>query len=307
MASKRNKKICIIILEYQNPKMTLETIQSLKKSIFPSGYQIKTIVVDNSPVPDGSLKKSLKKYQNIKLISTQKNTGFAAGNNLGIKLGLKQKYDYFLLINNDVEVHPQFLKLMLKAAEESADLVVPKIYFAKGFEYHQDRYKKSELGKVIWYAGGVFDWDNIQGKHLGMDQVDTGQFDQKKEIDFANFCCVLIKRQVFETIGLLDPKYFLYWEDADFSHQANLAGFKTVYQPKSIIWHKSSGSSGSGSNLHDYYLTRNRLIFGFKYARFKTKLALFKQSMTRLFTGRPAEKKGIIDYYLLKRGKGNLT
>jgi len=301
------KKICTVVLEYSNPQMTLETIQSLKQALIPPGFKHQIIVIDNTPVPDGTLKKELKKYRNIQLITTLQNTGFAQGNNLGIQEGLKQKCDYFILLNNDVELHPQFLKYLLKSAQTGADIVVPKIYFAKGYEYHKNRYKKSQLGKVLWYAGGQFDWDNVQGKHLGMDEVDTGQFDQEKPVDFANFCCVLIKKPVFDLIGLLDPNYFLYWEDADFSTRAQQAGFTQVYQPKAIIWHKSSGSSGSGSNLHDYYLTRNRLIFGFKYASWRTKFALFRQSLNRLLTGRDGEKKGIIDYYLFRRGKGSFT
>lgn len=295
-------KLCTVILEYQNPKMTLETIGSLLKARLPEGVKQQLVVVDNSPVPDGSLKKALKKYRNIKLITTLQNTGFAAGNNLGIKYGLRHKADYFLLINNDVLVDRQFLLKLLAA---KADLAVPKIYFARGYEYHKDRYQPDELGKVIWYAGGKFDWNEVFGRHLGVDEVDIGQYDKTKAVDFANFCCVLIKKEVIDKIGLLDPRYFLYWEDADFSHRAQLNGFKQTFVPQSKIWHKSSGSSGSGSQLHDYYITRNRLVFGFKYARLRTKLALLRQSLWQLFAGRPGERKGVIDFYLHRLGKGS--
>lgn len=293
-------KLCTVILEYQNPKMTLETIASLKKAVLPKGVKHQIVVVDNSPLPDGSLKKVLKRYKNIKLISTLTNTGFAAGNNRGVRYGLRHHADYFLLLNNDVEVGRSFLKHLLRA---KADLAVPKIYFAKGYEYHKNEYRRKDLGRVIWYAGGEFDWANVSGKHFGVDEVDQGQFDKLQEVEFANFCCVLIKKNVFNRIGFLDPKYFLYWEDADFSHRAKLNGFKQVYVPQSRIWHKSSGSSGSGSRLHDYYLTRNRLIFGFRYAPLRTKLALFRQSLVHLFTGRLGQKKGVLDYYLHRWGK----
>ncbi|MCG2691291.1 glycosyltransferase [Microgenomates group bacterium] len=160
------------------------------------------------------------------------------------------------------------------------------------------------MGKVVWFGGAEFDWDNVYSKHIGMDEVDKGQFNQSREIEFANFCCVLIKKEVFKTIGLLDEKYFLYWEDGDFSIRAKQAGFNIIYQPKAIIWHKNSGSSGAGSSLHDYYLTRNRLIFGFKYACLRTKFALVRESLRKLITGRPGEKQGIIDYCLHRFGKG---
>lgn len=297
-------KLFTVILEYQNPQMTLETIESLKEAVIPYGVRHKIVVVDNSPLPDGRLKKSLEKYRNVKLITAYKNIGFAAGNNRGIKYGLRHQADYFLLINNDVIVDRDFLKHLLAA---KADLAVPKIFFAKGYEYHKNRYKPKELGRVIWYAGGKFDWNEIFGRHLGVDEVDQGQHDRQKEVDFANFCCILIKKEVFNKIGLLDPKYFLYWEDADFSHRAGLAGFKQIYVPQSKIWHKSSGSSGSGSRLHDYYITRNRLVFGFKYARFRAKFALLRQSLRQLFTGRPGERKGVVDFYLGRLGKGSFV
>ncbi len=295
------KKICTVILEYQNPKMTLATIASLKKAVLPEGFANQIVVVDNSPVPDGFLAKSLNQDKSIKLITTLQNTGFAKGNNLGIKYGLKRGCQYFLLLNNDVLVSRHFLQHLLAT---EADLVVPKIYFAKGYEFHKNRYQANELGKVIWFAGAEFDWNNVYSKHIGMNEVDKGQFNRAQEIEFANFCCVLIKKEVFKTIGLLDENYFLYWEDGDFSIRAKQAGFKIIYQPKAIIWHKNSGSSGAGSSLHDYYLTRNRLIFGFKYARFRTKLALVRESFKKLITGRPGEKQGIIDYCLHRFGKG---
>jgi len=296
-------KLVTVILEYQNPKMTLETIESLKQAVLPKNVKQLIVVIDNSPVPDGSLKKALKKHKNVKLITTLQNTGFAAGNNLGIRYGLKHKADYFLLLNNDVLVERRFLRHLLAA---KADLAVPKIYFAKGYEYHKDRYQEDELGKVIWYAGGKFDWNEVFGRHLGVDEVDTGQYDKTKAVDFANFCCVLIKREVIDKIGLLDPAYFLYWEDADFSHRAQMAGFKQVFVPQSKVWHKSSGSSGSGSKIHDYYLTRNRLVFGFKYAELRTKFALLRQSLRQLVGGRPGQRKGVLDFYLHRLGKGNL-
>jgi GT2 family glycosyltransferase len=299
------QKLSLIILEYNNPKMTLSTLKSLYQAKVPKGIKLEVILVDNSPVPDGVLEKTTKDFKNLTYVATHKNTGFAAGNNIGIKMGLKKKSDYFLLMNNDVKVHPLFLTNLIKKIKDGADIVVPKIYFAKGYEYHKDKYKPSELGKVIWYAGGQFDWDNIYSEHLGIDQVDTGQFDQPGPVELANFCCVLIKKSVIDLIGLLDETYFLYWEDADYSVRAKRAGFNLIYEPKAKIWHKSSGSSGSGSTLHDYYLTRNRLTFGFKYATFRTKLALVRESLRLLLTGRKSQKQGILDFFIRNLGKGN--
>ncbi len=284
--------------------MTLTAIASVQKAILPSGYQNQLVIVDNSPVPDGVLAKQLAGKKGIKLITTLQNTGFAKGNNLGIAYGLKRGCDYFLILNNDVLVDRLFLTNLLAVLDLGFDMAVPKIYFAKGHEYHQNQYQPQDLGKVIWYAGGEFDWDNVYSRHFGINQVDHGQFNQLKQIEFANCCCLLVKKTVFKKIGLFDEKYFLYWEDGDFSVRARQAGFRIAYQPLSKIWHKNSHSSGAGSKLHDYYLTRNRLIFGFKYASLRTKFALLRESAGKLFTGRPGEKKGILDFIFHRFGKG---
>ncbi|GAG55887.1 unnamed protein product, partial [marine sediment metagenome] len=157
---------------------------------------------------------------------------------------------------------------------------------------------------VIWYAGSRMDWENVLASHRGVDEVDIGRYQRMEETDFATGCCMLVKREVFEKIGLFDKKYFLYWEDNDFSQRAKKAGFKVYFAPEAVIWHKNAGSSKSGSFLHDYYLTRNRLLFAFKYASLRAKIALIKESIIKLFKGRKWEKKGIIDFYLGRFGKG---
>ncbi|KKQ34533.1 MAG: putative glycosyltransferase [Microgenomates group bacterium GW2011_GWA2_37_6] len=162
------------------------------------------------------------------------------------------------------------------------------------------------MGKVIWYAGGAIDWENVIGNHKGLDEVDKGQFDEDGETKMATGCCFLVKKEVLEKVGLYDDRYFLYFEDADFSERVKKAGFKIFYAPKSIIWHKNAQSSGgSGSSLQDYFTTRNRLIFGYTYAPMRTKIALFRQSLNLILKGRPWQRRGIIDFYLGRLGKGS--
>jgi len=104
----------------------------------------------------------------------------------------------------------------------------------------------------------------------------------------------------------LDDSYFMYLEDADYCQRAKSAGFGLIYYPKSVIWHLNSGSSSAGSALHDYFLTRNRLIFGYKYASLRTKLALARQSLKILFTSPSSwQKQAVKDFYLKNLGKGS--
>jgi GT2 family glycosyltransferase len=194
---------------------------------------------------------------------------------------------------------------MISSFKSGAGGVVPKIYFTKGHEYHKDRYKKDDLGKVIWYAGGTIDWDNVTSKHLGLDEVDKGQFDEEGKITFATGACFLVKKEVIEKIGLFNENYFLYYEDADLSMRIRKEGYDILYTPKAIVWHSNAASSGSGSNLHDYYLTRNKLVFGMKYAPLKMKAFLLKEAFKILSSGREWQKKGVRDYFVKKLGKGS--
>ena len=152
------------------------------------------------------------------------------------------------------------------------------------------------------------DWKNVIGFHRGVDEVDRGQYDQIEKTDFASGCCMLVKREIFEKVGFLDEKFFLYYEDSDFCERIRRRGYSIIYSPKAILWHKNAGSAGgSGSSLQDYYITRNRMLFGFRYARLRSKLALFKESIKLLAKGRYWQKRGILDFYLGRSGRGSFN
>ncbi len=225
---------------------------------------------------------------NLKHYLTYKNLGYAGGNNLGIKKALKDKADFIFLINNDTILDQKILIELIKASSLNKEIgiLAPKIYFAPGYEFHQERYQKKDKGKVIWYAGGLIDWQNIIAFHRGVDEVESGQYDFSCPTDFASGCAMLIKKEVFRKVGFFDERYFLYLEDVDFCLKAQRKGFKIIFVPQAKLWHANAGSSQVGGPLHDYYLTRNRLLFGFKYARFRTKMALIRESLRILLKGR---------------------
>ena len=122
-------------------------------------------------------------------------------------------------------------------------------------------------------------------------------------MDFATGCCMYISRAAIESIGFFDEKYFLYYEDVDYSVRAKQAGFGVFYDPSVHIWHKNAASSDKpGSLLHRYYQTRNRLYFGFKYAPSRTKKSLLMESV-RMLLGGGVERKAVLDYYVRRMGK----
>lgn len=300
-------KIGIIILNFNGEKDTLECLKSLEKLQSENNIDTEIIVIDNGSIPEFKIE-HLKFRKNVQLIKNKENIGFVGGNNVGIEYALEDKCDYVLILNNDTIVGTQLVNELVKTAEldEKIGIVVPKIYFEKGYEFHKERYKKEELGKIIWYAGGVMDWKNIIGFHKGVDDVDNGQYEKVEETEIATGCCMLVKSEVFKKVGLFDEKYFLYYEDADFSQRVKKAGYKIIFSPNAILWHKNAGSAGgSGSKLQDYYITRNRLLFGMKYASIRTKLALIKEGVKLFIAGRPWQRQGVLDFYFNKIGKGS--
>lgn len=297
-------KAAIIILHYLKKDLTAQCLESVKKLRTPD-CELQTIVVNNNPKEN--LKDLEKKFRSFHFIKTDRNLGYSGGNNFGIKKALKSGADFVFLLNNDTTLEKDCLLQLIRVASliDQSGIFGPKIYFTPGYEFHQDHYSPLEQGKVIWYAGGKTDWKNVLMAHRGVDQVDKGKFNKIQKTDFATGCAMLIKKEVFEAVGLLDDDYFLYLEDSDFCQRAQRAGFQILYIPEAKVWHANAGSSEVGGTLHDYYFTRNRMLFGMKYAPPRAKAALIKESFRLLRNGREWQRRGIKDFYMRRFGKGS--
>ncbi len=297
-------RIAFITLHYKNLDDTLSLLKSLSKVEIPKNITMSVYVVDNEGSKE--LRETVStKFKETILIETGDNLGFAGGNNLGLKKAITAGNEILVTINNDTIVDRDFLKQIINSpiSDPTTGVVGGLIYFAPGFEFKK-HYQKEELGKVIWYAGGVFDQENVLGSNGHVDEVDEGQFDKIEETDFVTGALLITRADVLKKVGLFDDKYFMYLEDVDLSHRIRLAGYHILFDPKIQIWHKVAQSSGIGSSLNDYFITRNRLYFGFKYASFRTQFALFREAIRKLFTGSPAQKNAIRDFFTLKLGKG---
>ena len=125
---------------------------------------------------------------------------------------------------------------------------------------------------IIWFAGGKADINSGKFYHYRIGRPDKSKEERIKEVDFITGCCMLIRRDVFERIGLFDKKYFIYCEDIDFCLRVKKAGFKVVYVPTSVIWHKVSTSSGGAfSPRKAYFKYRGMIILIRKFGRLNIK------------------------------------
>lgn len=211
-------------------------------------------IVDNS-IDELSFLKSeelIAQYgmKNVTLIRNSENVGVAKGNNQGIQLSLELGCEYVLLLNNDIEFKDENLlgNMVALADERQESLIVPKIYF-------------HDSGK-IWCAGGeLSNWTAVT-THRGEGDVDNGQYNHSEYVGYAPTCFMLIHRRVFDAIGQMDEKYFVYYDDTDFVWRAKVAKFNIYYWWQGVVSHKvSSSTGGSTSNFTVYYAHRNRIYF----------------------------------------------
>ncbi len=303
------RNVFISIINFNGRDGTFKCLDSIKK-LNTSDFKLNVVVIDNGSTEKLNLPQDYLGNIPLKIIAEEKNSGFTGGHNKGIKYALGNGADYILVLNNDVTADPNLISQLIKALDINSKYAItsPKIYFAKGFEFHKGRYEEKDKGRVFWYAGGIMDWANVIARHRGVDEVDKGQYQNREETDFVTGACFLIKSEVFKKVGIFDNKYFLYYEDSDLSQRIKRAGYKIIYSPDAILWHNNAVSAGgSGSPLQDYYISRNRMIFGLRYAPLRSKVALIKESIKLLVVGRQWQKKGIGDFYLGRFGKGSYS
>jgi len=196
------------------------------------------------------------------LIKNEKNYGFAEGNNIGIRFSLSNlKPDYILLLNNDTVVDALFLHFLTEQMinNKSIGFSCPKIYY---YDFNGEK-------NIINFAGGKIDMNRGVSSHIGLDSRDNGQYDSDRMVDWAEGSCILVKSKMINRIGLLDRKYFAYWEELDWCLQGKKQGWQTWFVPKAKIWHKIARSTQTKSGRLYFYMTRNRIFFMRKNANKK--------------------------------------
>lgn len=232
-------KVFIVILNYNGKAVLKNTLESVYKLNYPN-YEV--VVVDNNSV-DGSFEEARISFGKFNFIKNNQNVGFAAGNNVAIKWALEKMADYILLLNNDALIEKDALTNLIKAAQKNDKIGILSPVIYKG------------NSSQIWFSGGKIDWLRMRTEHL----------DDIKETQYITGCAMLIKKDVFKKIGLLDETFFLYYEDADFSFRAAKNGFKLKIVSEAKVFHFEK-SSESLNKI--YYLVRSGIIFFRKNSNF---------------------------------------
>ena len=205
------------------------------------------IVVDNGSA-NNEAETIASRYANVKCIRSERNLGFAGGNNLGIR---HAQGKYLFLVNNDTEVSMNDIDMLIKRIDtsEHIGIVCPKIRF-----FYGDRH--------IQYAGFTpMSRITCRNRGIGYDEADIGQYDTPRQTAFAHGAAMMARRDTVNKVGLIPECYFLYYEEMDWSMMMKRNGYQIWYEPSATVYHKESQSTGANSPLKTYYLTRNRLLF----------------------------------------------
>lgn len=242
-------KVCCLILNYNRRADTLACAHALLASRLPVATEL--IIIDNGEKNLGAYFR--KELPGATYLKSPGNVGFAAGNNLGIRHALKHNATHILIINPDVTAPHNFLLPLLQTFKDSprSGLVAPA---------HTE-----EQGS--YGLGGTIDWKWATFEHENLAKLPK----QPRSYNFLTFACVLIKKEVFEKIGLLDERYFMYLEDVDYCVSASRASFDLILNPSVVVVHKTSSSFADPRSKIRLSL-RSCLLFIHKWYRFPRNL-----------------------------------
>lgn len=242
------EKVSVILVNYNGKRYNNKCIASILQSTVKDRLYV--VVVDNASTDDSLIDLKVHWGQNdqVVIIEMDQNYGFSRANNEGIKWSIENGINRFLLLNNDTEIDPYAIEKMLKIQEDTQSIVVPKIFYANKPD-------------IIWCAGGTFSTIIKKPIQRGLNQKDCGQFDTNCKCEFANGCCLLLTKEIIEKNGLLDERFFLYYEDTEYSLRALENNIPIWYCANAVVYHKVNGSTqGNEKPENVYYITRNWLM-----------------------------------------------
>lgn len=276
--------VSVITVNFNQSEVTEALLASIRlKNTFKL---LDIIVVDNgsanNPVPAWKTR-----YPDIQFIRSDKNLGFAGGNNLAIPYA---KGDYFFFVNNDTEFTEGLVEALVQTLEahEEAAMVSPKIHY-----YQQPG--------LIQYVGFTeMNYYTARNACIGQFEQDNGQYDGASgETGFAHGAAMMVKRLAIEKVGLMKESFFLYYEEMDWCARIRKAGYTIRVNTKALIYHKESVSVGANSPLKEFFMNRNRLLFIRRNGSFLQKLVFWIYFLIVV------SPRNIIGY--LKSGKPGFT
>lgn len=249
-----NLPLISIIIPNFNGKQCLSNCLNSLLGLCYQKERLEIILVDDAST-DNSVNLIRQKFPSVKIIQNEKKLGPAESRNIGAKVA---RGNLIAFLDNDVEVENNWLKPLVNAIakDESIGMCSSKVLFLDN-----KRQINSTGGAVNIYGDG---WGR------GVFEEDNRQYDNKRDVFFGCSVAMLTKKEVIEKIGYFDKDYFYLYEDLDYCWRANLAGFRTVYVPESVVYHKFGLVMKRGSYVVRYLTEKNRILTLLKNYEIKT-------------------------------------
>jgi hypothetical protein len=235
--------VWIIIVNWNGGEETLACLTSLQALDYPAHV----VVIDNGS-RDQSPAQIADQFSEVTVLELGENAGYSRGVNIGIRHALARGADYLLLLNNDIRVAPDMLSQLVAQAEQQ-----PAYGFFSPLIYQRENPDR------FWVVGGHWQIYNIM--HEGWDVADTGQYREPTPFAILFGTALMIRRQVVERVGILDERFFAYYEDADFVLRARDVGYSAMVVPAARVWHTGSYSTRNASYIREFHLARSRMLF----------------------------------------------
>jgi GT2 family glycosyltransferase len=278
-AAAQPPSVAVLVLSWNGVQTTLDCLRTVYQLDYP---RCSVAVVDNGST-DGTAERIRASHPATHIVALERNLGLSEGYNAGLRWALDADHDYVLLLNNDVVLAPDALRLLVEAAESQpeAGLLSPKILLG------------APPSNRLYWTGGWFTLNPFKAPTRGYRCRDRGRCELACEVDLAANTAVLARAAMIRAVGLLDPDYFYMCEDFDWSLRARHAGFRVAYVPQARVWHLESTTIGFLSPRMVYYYLRNMLLLSRRYfphwvalrAMLYFQVPLFMVAL--LVTGRP--------------------
>lgn len=238
--------VSIITVNFNQHQVNIDFLESIKLSDCKNPLEV--IFVDNGSSVEHEIEyKQI--YPELVYIRSDKNLGFAGGNNLGINAATGK---YLLLLNNDTEITKNLIDVLVSEMEAnpSIGLISPLILYF-------------DQPKTIQYAGFTeMNYLTCRNEGIGNMQINNGQYDQdSRETGYCHGAAMMCRKADLETVGLMAEEFFLYYEELDWCEKFKRQGKKIWFTGKTKIYHKESMSVGKESKIKTYFMTRNRMLF----------------------------------------------
>lgn len=245
MTIQRDPKVTVLILNTNKKADTLECLVSLQQSVYPN---LSILVLDNAST-DGSVQAIRAQFPQVEVYELSENKGYTGNNNVGIQKALADGADWIFVLNEDTTVSADCISKLVEAGEQDA-----KVGVVGPLVYHYDE------PAYIQSAGALMDawW---RSSHIGVNEIDQGQYNTPRSVDWLTGCSILVRRDVFQQIGAFDETFFYYNEETDLCFRARKAGWKILYIPAGKVWHKGVQRDYRPSPSVTYYFIRNHFMF----------------------------------------------